>query len=229
MRSYLSIIFILITLTGCQSVSGSLSQSRTIEITATGLAFDGKTGLISYTLPEDALVRIRVGLRDGGPLLRTLVDLEEQKKGTHTIVWDQYDQSGKILLGINPDTAVIVACYKPVDNALQKTPEMTLSFPQAVIHPDSGIPIVKDNFPIRVEIADKDKARLTKAKFEVSIYVDGVFVVEDEEGTSPFTYQLNTQGINNGRHMITVNIISYSGEIGTASAMVEVNTHGEGT
>ena len=50
---------------------------------------NSKTGEIKYTLPEPASVRLRIGIRNGGPMLRTLLDWELREKGPHVEVWDK--------------------------------------------------------------------------------------------------------------------------------------------
>lgn len=47
---------------------------------------------ISYELTQPAIVRIRVGSKSG-PLYRTLINWQKQKKGKHTIKWDGLDSS----------------------------------------------------------------------------------------------------------------------------------------
>ena len=54
------------------------------------------------------------------------------------------------------------------------------------------------------------------------VYVDQILIGEEEEGLSPFTYLLNTEGFNDGNHVIAGNIAGYSGEVGTQSKMMLV-------
>jgi len=57
------------------------------------LSVDKKNKTISYVLTKPATVRLRVGSMSG-PLYRTLVNWQKQKKGNHIIKWDGMDVSG---------------------------------------------------------------------------------------------------------------------------------------
>ena len=233
------IIFGLITIAGCQSVShkgltkavkSPGNQPR--EILATNLSFDAVTGEVKYTLPEKALVRLRIGLREGGPLLRTLIDWELRDPGGHTEVWDKKDISGQVEFGTRSDFMLVLACLSvetslPKENVgdikgFRKSPDFIIAFPESAEKTDNGVAMIEGAVPISIRVDEKDRKWLTDSKYEVAMFMDQVFLFEDEEGTSPYTFQLNTQGLNDGPHAITVNIIGYEGEIGTKSARIFV-------
>lgn len=196
------------------------------EIMATDISFDAKTGEIKYTLPDDALVRIRIGIKDGGPMLLTFLDWEPRPKGAHVEVWDKKDASGQITIGERKDLLLILTCL-PAGQAgmpktgasLQKSPDFTVEFPTVQKNSNGQIVLNKIS-PVRVSLSEEDKKRLTESKYEIMFFIDYTFLFEDEDGVSPFTYQFNTQGINDGEHVLTVNIIGYQGDIGTKSAKI---------
>src|SRR3989338_7199789 len=71
---------------GCTPTNQSLppavmTPQPSDEILAKDISFDLANGEIRYILPEPALVRIRIGMPEGGPLLRTLVDWERLEAG----------------------------------------------------------------------------------------------------------------------------------------------------
>jgi len=201
------------------------------EILASDLNFDIQRGKITYTLPEPALVRVRIGLADGGPLLHTLVDWEPRKAGKHIEVWDKKDSAKKVDFSGHKDFLVMLSCL-PLDpkkhaeyhgpiRGIGKSPEFEIVFPNN-LGSNGEMPIVPEIVPIRVVLSEKDKPRLTEAKYEIGIYLDYIFVMEDEEGMSPFTYLLNTKGLNDGPHILTVNIGAYTGEVGSKSIRIFV-------
>ena len=202
------------------------------EVLAQDLSFDAATGALSYSLPEPAVVRIRIGLRDGGPMLRTLADWEEQSKGPHTMAWDKKDATGQVDFSFRNDFMAVVAClaldshararYDGPIKGFRKSPDPVITFPESLPHKESGAPLVKGIVPVRITVADKDQQWLSESKYEISIFVDTVFLMEDEEGTSPFTYRIDTRGLGNGLHSMTVNFVGYTGEIGTASVIFYV-------
>ncbi len=74
-----------------------IGQENKSDVLLKNLAFDKKTGVISYELTIPAWVRIRVGIADG-PLYRTIVDWQERGAGEHKEVWDGMDAAGAFKL-----------------------------------------------------------------------------------------------------------------------------------
>jgi hypothetical protein len=58
--------------------------------------------------------------------------------------------------------------------------------------------------------------------FEVALYVDLNFFFEEEESTTPLTYLWDTSQLTPGPHLLTVNVFSYDGRIGTLTRSVIV-------
>ncbi|MCP3887886.1 MAG: hypothetical protein GY702_03295 [Desulfobulbaceae bacterium] len=73
-------------------------------------------GGIAYVLPEDAMVRIRIGVSKG-PLLKTLVDWSPRRAGEHFEPWDGKDDSGVIQVSSSEHTVDIQA-YSLHENSL---------------------------------------------------------------------------------------------------------------
>lgn len=198
------------------------------------ISLDLETGEITYTLPKDALVRIRVGIQNGGPLLAIPLDWGLRKKGFNKEIWDFKDPSGQTSYKGRSDLIAVIYCIDlnidteeiRANNDFQgwrNSPRMNIMFPE--IHENSvqGYPKLKGIVPIRLTIDEKDAKWLSDTKYEMGLFVDNIFLVEDEEGVNPFNYLLNVKGFNNGIHVITANIVGYEGEIGTTSITVEVN------
>lgn len=224
---------------GCGTMcgSGTISQdSRALnrpqepgEIMATDLSFNAQSGEVSYTLPQPALVRIRVGLKNAGPLLRHLLDWEFREAGPHVDVWNKRDPGGIVDFGDRNDYIMVLnARAANTSPALSKGPAVTVSFPGASVITPDGLPIVHGIVPLRVVLAEKDAKRLAESKFEVALYVDLLFLMEDEAGTNPFNYRLDVTQYNEGEHLVTVNVISYDGLVGTATAKFVVKNPQKG-
>ncbi len=77
-------------------------MAKTDEPAVKNLFIDKKNKIISYELTEAAIVRIRVGSRSG-PVYRTLVNWQSQKKGAQVIKWDGMDSSGSFDILNNKD------------------------------------------------------------------------------------------------------------------------------
>lgn len=188
------------------------------EITATDVSFDASTGEVRYTLPQDAYVRLRAGIRQAGALLRHVVDWEWRPAGPHTEVWDKKDASGLIDFGDRDDYVVILNA-KPVKakDALIKAPGLIIFFPDANERTDEGLPVTNGVVPLRILFDEKDRQTMADSKYEVALYVDLGFLMEDEVGTNPFNYLLDVSQFSEGRHVLTVNVIGYTGIMGTGT------------
>ena len=85
------------------------------------------------------------------------------------------------------------------------------------------MPILSGAVPVRIDIEEKSKNWMLKGRYEVMIYVDGVFLFEDEDAVAPYNYTWNTKGLSEGTHILTVNILNYEGHIGIKSVKVFVD------
>lgn len=80
-----------------------------------------------------------------------------------------------------------------------------------VEEPDaSDGPRVRGRKTVRVTVDDEDQEFLLSGAYELMFFTDLVFLFEEEEGTSPFHYELDTSGLNPGLHFLTVNLITYN-------------------
>ena len=192
-------------------------------ITASDTSFSVKTGEIRYTLPEDGYVRIRIGLNQAGALLRTLIDWEYRSAGEHVEVWDKKDESGLIDFGDRSDYLLVLnARPENAKAAYPKAPRLTITFPESIRRTAGGVAVVSGIAHMRVELDPEDNKRLSESQFEVAIYSDTVFMIEDEIATNPFNYRIDVSKFNEGEHVMTVNVISYDGQVGTASVKMYV-------
>jgi hypothetical protein len=98
-------------------------------------------------------------------------------------------------------------------------PGFTVSFPGAPVD-EHGIPRLKGKVPVKIEISREDKEYLINKKFEVSFFVDTIFLYEEEDGSSPFTFYWDASSTNAGEHFLTINIIGYDDHVGTKTKKV---------
>ncbi len=98
----------------------------------------------------------------------------------------------------------------------------SVSFPKRVGLDEEGNPIVSGTTPLRIELDRRDADSITNSRFEILLYVDGVFFFEIEEGTNPFTFQWNTETFAKGPHIITANLRSYDDHVGVVTRKVVV-------
>lgn len=75
---------------------------------------------------------------------------------------------------------------------------------------------------LRLDCAESDRVRLLNQRFEVMIFMDGLFLTEDELAILPFNYRMSTRGLSPGQHLVTMNVLDSKGVPGTASTFVQV-------
>ncbi len=82
------------------------------------IKWNEKKHSVDYILPGDSLVGIRIGLENGGPLMKTLLDWEPRRGGANSEKWDGFDSSGVINLGKHPRRVIGVTAFRLSDNSI---------------------------------------------------------------------------------------------------------------
>lgn len=240
-------------------------------VRAGDVTWDPAAGTIRYRLPRPARVSIRVGLRQGGPLLGTVLDWVARDAGSHNEPWDGRDASGALDLRHHPDLMVAVNAFALSANAIligppadavrtltdlpwgetRRAPQhppakrmyahaqqaldergdfsIRLSVPDGLPATDGGVPVVSGIVPLRLDIAERDRARALAHRFETVFYVDGVFAFENEGGFLPVTWRWDSRGVNPGNHFLTANLRGYEGNFGVATVNVHVRPEAAST
>jgi len=87
---------------------------------------------------------------------------------------------------------------------------------------EEGLSVVEGKIPIKIHLDQKIKRYVTEQRYEILFFVDFKFVTEKEEGYSPFTLLWDTKEVTNGDHLLTVNIVTLSGQVSSGTARVRV-------
>jgi hypothetical protein len=85
-------------------------------------------------------------------------------------------------------------------------------------------PKIASTVKARVRLNAPDEPTLTNERFEICVYVDGTLWFEDEDGVSPFTFDLDPRGMNAGEHVLTVWILSTADHMGVVSRHFNVTS-----
>ncbi len=85
--------------------------------------------------------------------------------------------------------------------------------------------VILDYFHVFTDLFYFSKKRMGIVPKDAVLFVDEAFLTEGEQGISPFNYMLDTRSFNNGPHVLTVNLASFSGEIGTKSFKIYVDNN----
>ena len=88
---------------------------------------------------------------------------------------------------------------------------------------EGTIPRVSGSLQVMIEFSELTRQRLLEQRYEIILYVDDVMVLEDESGYTPYTWILDSSTLENGEHVLTVNIATLSDQVGTFSQKVVVD------
>jgi hypothetical protein len=97
-----------------------------------------------------------------------------------------------------------------------KDPKININFPKNADRTKDGIAIFKNNqaIPIKVTMSKEDEELMERSKYEVSFFVDFDFKSEEELGFMPITWLWSPNGLSKGKHILSVNISGFSGQVG---------------
>lgn len=97
-----------------------------------------------------------------------------------------------------------------------------LSFPEHRTGNAQRGPDVKDRVLLRVEVDPADAEVIRDQQFEIIVFLDAVFHVEEERGYLPFNLPLEVSALPPGEHVVTVNVITFGDQIGVGSRRITV-------
>ncbi len=100
-----------------------------------------------------------------------------------------------------------------------------LEFPGVTQHDPQGRPVLVGIAPIQVAIDEHDASRLVNERFELALFEDLTVIVEEEKGTTPFTYLLDTTMLPPGPHLLTVNVLGGNDHYGVETRQVIIGAH----
>ncbi|MBI5575763.1 MAG: hypothetical protein HY896_05310 [Deltaproteobacteria bacterium] len=202
----------------------SIMNRSTYEATTFDPAL-GKPAAISYRLNKAGCIRIRIVHRNRADMLiRTLQDWTRQEFGKYSILWDGRDSSGNIV-----DNRQILVLFesKDKDNGLRhrdheesgcRDPMLSVRTDPAPDRP------LKGTLDIWTSLAAESVDFGRENGFEARYYMDGKLFRTDkaDPGTKEFHIRLDLSELENGEHLITVNIDDLSDHTGSAGVRITV-------
>jgi len=104
--------------------------------------------------------------------------------------------------------------YNPV--LKQKSPRINVSLLDIKKRQEKAEITGFDEIIIEVKLSSLDEMYLDQERYEISFFVDNEFIAEEEQGYVPFTWRWSPgrQGIKPGKHVLTVNVSGYNGQVG---------------
>lgn len=108
-----------------------------------------------------------------------------------------------------------------VRRAWERSPRILMSFPD---HKGPDLVLSKKARPVRlaIDVDPLDREQILNDQFEIIFFVDRIFFAEAERGYLPFNWIWELDQLPVGDHVLTVNISSFSGQVGVASRKVRI-------
>ena len=104
---------------GAQQVEHDLSDfTGGVQARVHNLIWDQENKLVKYTVLKPSRVNIRVGLKNNGPLMATLVDWVSRDKGNYEIKWHGFDNSGEVDVSKLNNVEVNAQAFTLSDNTI---------------------------------------------------------------------------------------------------------------
>lgn len=111
--------------------------------------------------------------------------------------------------------------YK-IPRTIDYSPELTIELTNVQGKDNKGLPILRGKTLVKVALNEKDKAIFQNHQFEICFFLDHEFYAEDEAGYTPFNWVWDLSNVEEGEHLLTVNISSFKDQIGVLSRKVRV-------
>ena len=82
-----------------------------------------------------------------------------------------------------------------------------------------------------VRLDPLDEIYLDQERYEISFFIDNRFIAEEEQGFVPFVWRWSPGrlGIEPGKHILTVNVSGYNGQVGVRNLTFDVIGEDQGT
>jgi hypothetical protein len=106
----------------------------------------------------------------------------------------------------------------------QKSPRLEVSF----LARETRKPVSKiegfDEVLTKVNLNRLDEIYLDQERYEISFFVDNQFLAEEEQGFVPMTWRWSPArfGLDPGKHVLTVNVSGYNGQVGVKNIAFEL-------
>ncbi len=115
------------------------------------------------------------------------------------------------LSGANPVRRMNFGAVKPL---------FKMIFPKDLNRNRQGLPLLSGRVPLKIIIDQSVRRFVINQRLEMLGFVDFKFAEENEEGYSPFTWVIDTSKWPDGKHVLTVNVVTLRGEVAAKNMVV---------
>lgn len=161
--------------------------------------------LIAYQLQDKAIITT-------GNKQKSYAQYHSEK------AWPQTRKGRRVLGKTRNGKPLSAAYFEPKYWPLSPKVELTLRAPERTIQGES-IAILEKPSAVVVNVPQHQRWILERGLFEVGFFIDKQFIAEEEQGYLPFYWKLDPAGLKPGKHILTVNISGFEGQIALASTV----------
>ncbi len=105
--------------------------------------------------------------------------------------------------------------------AADYSPNPKLTFSQ-VKGDDNGIPVVEGKTLVKLELDEQDKPFFVNQQFEICLFLDTEFYMEQEKGYVPLNWVWDLTDVKEGVYVLTLNLSGFKDQIGVISKKIKV-------
>lgn len=145
--------------------------------------------------------------------------------GNRNINYREYKKSLKAQRPVKERTVrtdVLISPHYQLSRTVDYSPKLKLSFSNVKEYERGDIPVLQDKTLIKVEIDEPDKSFFVNQQYEITLFLDTEFYAEQEMGYVPFNWVWDLSGVNEGEHILTINMSGFKDQIGVLSKKVKV-------
>ncbi len=96
-------------------------------------------------------------------------------------------------------------------------PRVSLQFEHEPEKNRVGLPIVEDKVRFKIDVPAEDKWILDSSFYETGLYINYQFQSEEEQGFVPMIWEYDASGLDEGRHIATVQLFGFGGFISSST------------
>lgn len=104
--------------------------------------------------------------------------------------------------------------------------EVKVSLPRNTPRTKDNFYIIKDKAPIEISLGEEDKNRFRAERYTLHIFMDDIFIRGELDGYTPYTWIFDPKGLNEGKHLIVVNLAGFSDHYGIGSLPIIIQKTG---
>lgn len=112
--------------------------------------------------------------------------------------------------------------HKKHERKFCREPKIRVSFLKKLSRNKDNLYIVKEKTPIKIEVAEADRAWFEAERYSIHVFIDNIFTRGELDGYSPYTWTFDPKGLNEGKHLIVINLAGFNDHYGIASLPVYV-------